>query len=159
MARTKKTKVVIKREKTSLGWAYRIYIDGTYMGAALTPTSAREGAKRMLAIYQRTGPCRAEKSLVNIPRMRYNPTEQWGIPTVRCVYQPGIRWGNQMKKIALILGALLAAGSVAKAQYGSGGYNSGVTNPSTHTVRPYITQQAQGGAAAHSDQSKHNANG
>ena len=29
MARTKKPKVHIKRQKTSLGWAYRIYIDGT----------------------------------------------------------------------------------------------------------------------------------
>jgi len=36
MPRTKKPKVQIKRRKTSLGWAYRIYIDGTYMGAGLT---------------------------------------------------------------------------------------------------------------------------
>ena len=32
MARGKKLKVQIKREKTSLGWAYRIYIGGMYMG-------------------------------------------------------------------------------------------------------------------------------
>jgi hypothetical protein len=47
MARTKKPKVQIKRQKTSLGWAYRIYIGGMYMGTALTQASAREGAKRM----------------------------------------------------------------------------------------------------------------
>ena len=34
MARTKKPKVQIKRQKVSLGWAYRIYIDGMYMGAS-----------------------------------------------------------------------------------------------------------------------------
>ena len=32
MARTKKPNVEIKRHKTSLGWPYRIYINGTYMG-------------------------------------------------------------------------------------------------------------------------------
>lgn len=53
MARTKKPKVQIKRERTSLGWAYRVYIDGAYMAAALTPASAREGAKRMLVVYNR----------------------------------------------------------------------------------------------------------
>jgi hypothetical protein len=53
MARTKKPKVQIKRQKVSLGWAYRIYIDGKYMGTGLTQTSARDGAKRMLAIYER----------------------------------------------------------------------------------------------------------
>ena len=53
MARTKKPKVQIKRQKTSLGWAYRIYIDGTYMGTGLTRASARDGAKRMLANYER----------------------------------------------------------------------------------------------------------
>ena len=31
MARTKKPKVQIKREKMSLGWAYNIYIDGMYV--------------------------------------------------------------------------------------------------------------------------------
>jgi len=36
MARTKKPKVQIKRQKVSLGWAYRIYIDGTYMGTGST---------------------------------------------------------------------------------------------------------------------------
>lgn len=49
MARSKKPKVQIKRTKTSLGWAYRIYIGGTYMGTGLTQASAREGAKQMLA--------------------------------------------------------------------------------------------------------------
>jgi hypothetical protein len=46
---TIKPKVQIKREKTSLGWAYRIYIDGHYVGTGLTQASAREGAKRVLA--------------------------------------------------------------------------------------------------------------
>ena len=41
----------IKRQKTSLGWAYRIYIDGTYMGTGLTQASARDGAKRMLVMW------------------------------------------------------------------------------------------------------------
>jgi hypothetical protein len=54
MARAKKPKVEIKRHKASLGWVYRIYIDRTYMGTGLTLTSAREGAKRMLAIHERT---------------------------------------------------------------------------------------------------------
>lgn len=54
MARAKKPKVQIKRTKTSLGWAYRIYIDGEYMGTGLTRASAQEGAKRMLRIYDRT---------------------------------------------------------------------------------------------------------
>ena len=53
MARTKKPKVQIKRQKVSLGWAYRIYIDGMYMGTGLTRASARDGAKRMLVIYDR----------------------------------------------------------------------------------------------------------
>jgi hypothetical protein len=52
MACIKKAKVQIKREETSLGFAYRIYIDGDYMGAGLTPESAREGAKRLLVIYE-----------------------------------------------------------------------------------------------------------
>ena len=51
MARTKKPKVQIKRQKVSLGWACRIYIDGMYMGTGLTRASARDGAKRMLANY------------------------------------------------------------------------------------------------------------
>jgi hypothetical protein len=50
----KKPKVQIKRQKTSLGRAYRIYIDGKYVGAGLTQASARDGAKRMLAVYERT---------------------------------------------------------------------------------------------------------
>ena len=53
MARTKNPKVQIRRQKTSLGWAYRIYIDGMYMGTGLTRASARDGAKRMLVVYER----------------------------------------------------------------------------------------------------------
>jgi hypothetical protein len=53
MPRTKKPKVQIKREKTSLGWAYRIYIGDMYMGTGLTRASARDGAKRMLVLYNR----------------------------------------------------------------------------------------------------------
>jgi len=53
MAHTKKPKVQIKRQKVSLGWAYRIYIEGMYMGTGLTRDSARDGAKRMLVIYDR----------------------------------------------------------------------------------------------------------
>ena len=49
ISRTKKPKVQIKRQKTSLGWAYRTYVDGTYMGTGLTQASARTGAQRMLA--------------------------------------------------------------------------------------------------------------
>jgi len=37
----------------SLGWAYRSYIDGGYMRAGLTRASARDGAQRMLANYQK----------------------------------------------------------------------------------------------------------
>ena len=51
--RTKNPKVQIKRQKVSLGWAYRIYIDGMYMGTGLTRASARDGAKRMLVVYER----------------------------------------------------------------------------------------------------------
>ena len=58
MARAKKPKVKIRRQKTSLGPAYRIYIDGMYMGAGLTLTSAREGAKQMLAVYERLNDAR-----------------------------------------------------------------------------------------------------
>jgi len=32
MAGTKEPKVQIKRQKVSLGWAYRIYVDGMYVG-------------------------------------------------------------------------------------------------------------------------------
>jgi hypothetical protein len=55
MARTQKLNVKIKRVKTSLGWAYRIYIDGKYLGTGLTQDSARTGAQRMLATYERAG--------------------------------------------------------------------------------------------------------
>jgi len=54
MPRTKKPKVQIKRTKTSLGWAYCIYIGGMYMGAGLTRESARVSVPRMLVIYDRT---------------------------------------------------------------------------------------------------------
>jgi hypothetical protein len=53
MARTKKSKVQIKRQKLSLGWAYRIYIDGMYMGAGLTRASASKAVSRMLVIYEK----------------------------------------------------------------------------------------------------------
>jgi len=49
MARAKKPKVQIKRQKVSLGWACRIYIDSMYMGTGLTRASARDGAEQMLA--------------------------------------------------------------------------------------------------------------
>lgn len=53
MASTKKPKVKIKRTKTSLGWCYRIYIDGMLMGAALSRDVAKKSMPRMLAIYER----------------------------------------------------------------------------------------------------------
>jgi hypothetical protein len=46
-------KSTIKKTKTSMGVAYRIYIDGMYMGAAFTQAGAREGAKRMFKVYER----------------------------------------------------------------------------------------------------------
>ena len=49
VSKSRKPKVQIKRERTSLGWAYRIYIDGKYAGAGLTRKSAEDGAKQMLA--------------------------------------------------------------------------------------------------------------
>jgi hypothetical protein len=48
MPRAIKPKVEIKRVKAALGSAYRIYIDGEYMGAGLTRESAREAAKRIV---------------------------------------------------------------------------------------------------------------
>ena len=53
MRRVKKPKVQIKRQRLSLGWAYRIYIDSNYMGTGLTQASARAGAQRMLANYEK----------------------------------------------------------------------------------------------------------
>jgi len=53
MARTKKTKVQIKRTTTSLGPAYRIIIDGRYAGTALTKASAQKAVPRLLAIHAR----------------------------------------------------------------------------------------------------------
>jgi len=50
---TIKPKVQIKREKTALGWAYRIYVGGTYMATALSRASAQKGAKRMIVIHNR----------------------------------------------------------------------------------------------------------
>ena len=44
----------IKREKTSLGWAHRIYIGGKQMGTAFTQASARKSVPRMLKSYERT---------------------------------------------------------------------------------------------------------
>jgi hypothetical protein len=49
---------VIKRQKVSLGWAHRIYIDGNYMGTGLTQASARDGAKRMLVVYEKAKRCK-----------------------------------------------------------------------------------------------------
>ncbi|MGB7278474.1 MAG: hypothetical protein WBD15_12075 [Pseudolabrys sp.] len=70
MARTKKPKVQIKRQKVSLGWAYRIYIDGMYMGTGLTRASARESIPRMLAIYERVNN-RALKDSIASSRVRH----------------------------------------------------------------------------------------
>jgi len=53
MARTKKLKVQIKCQKVSLGWAYRIYSDGMYMGTGLTMASARDSSQRMLPNYDK----------------------------------------------------------------------------------------------------------
>ena len=53
MSRPKKPKVQIKRTKTSLGWAYRIYVDGTYVATAMTRESARESVPRVLTIYEK----------------------------------------------------------------------------------------------------------
>jgi hypothetical protein len=53
VARTKKPKIQIKREQTSLGWAYRIYIDGMLMGAMLSLDAAYKSVPRMLAIYEK----------------------------------------------------------------------------------------------------------
>ena len=72
MARIKKPKVQIKRQKVSPGWAYRIYIDGVYMGAGLTRASARDGAKRMLVIYQRANN-RALKASIAASRVSEYP--------------------------------------------------------------------------------------
>ena len=73
MPRTKKPKVQIKREKTSLGWAYRIYVNGMYMGTGLTQEDARQAVTRMLAIYERTvpgviDPCPLLQSLLGVKR-------------------------------------------------------------------------------------------
>jgi len=51
MTHTKNPKVEIKREKTSLGSTYRIYIGGMLMGAALSRDSADKSVPRMLALY------------------------------------------------------------------------------------------------------------
>ena len=46
-------KIQIKRITTWMGTIYRIYIDGTYVGAASTQKTAHEGAKRMLHVLKR----------------------------------------------------------------------------------------------------------
>ena len=46
-------KIQIKRITTWMGTIYRIYIDGTYVGAASTQKTAHEGAKRMLHVLER----------------------------------------------------------------------------------------------------------
>jgi hypothetical protein len=43
--KSKKPKVTIKRQNTSLGWAYRIYVGGSYVGIGLTRKSAEGAAK------------------------------------------------------------------------------------------------------------------
>jgi hypothetical protein len=53
MPRPKKPKVTIRRERTSLGWAYVIRVDGMYVGTGLTKGSARESVPRVLAIYEK----------------------------------------------------------------------------------------------------------
>ena len=72
MARTKKPKVQIKRQKTSLGWAYRIYIDGSYMGTGLTQASASNSVPRMLVIYDRTNKDR--KASANVASAKHHVT-------------------------------------------------------------------------------------
>jgi len=68
MARTKKPKVQIRRMKTSLGLAYRIYIGGMYMATGLTEAEAREAVPRMLQIYERAN-SRALKSAIASSRL------------------------------------------------------------------------------------------
>jgi hypothetical protein len=51
-ARRHRSKIEIKKVQTWMGATYRIYIDGMYMGAASTPATAKEGARRMLPIYE-----------------------------------------------------------------------------------------------------------
>jgi len=55
VTRTKKPKVQIKQHR---GGAYRIYIEGNYVGAGLTRASAREGAKRCSSSTRRQGGAR-----------------------------------------------------------------------------------------------------
>ena len=43
----------------------RIYIDGMYMGTGLTRASARDGAQRMLVVYEKAG---RRKSPVTVSR-------------------------------------------------------------------------------------------
>ena len=52
MARSKKPKVQIKRQKTSLGWAYRIYIEHVHDRSEETPGDPFLG-ERMAAITTR----------------------------------------------------------------------------------------------------------
>jgi len=55
--KSKKPKVAIKRQNTSLGWAYRIYVGGSYVGIGLTRKSAegREVNARHLRTDSRLG--------------------------------------------------------------------------------------------------------
>ena len=71
MARTKKPKVQVRRQKVSLGWAYRIYIDGTYMGTGLTQASARTAAKQMLVNYEKA------KRRIALQMSAYDPKRTW----------------------------------------------------------------------------------
>jgi hypothetical protein len=53
MAKQLTPKIEIKKTNTWMGSVYRIYIDGRYFGAGFTQASAREGAKKMLHVYER----------------------------------------------------------------------------------------------------------
>lgn len=68
MRRTKKPKVQIKRERTSLGWAYRVYVDGGYMTTCLTLTAAHKCIPRVLKIYEKAN-SRALKSAIASSRV------------------------------------------------------------------------------------------
>ena len=65
MRHTKKPKVRIKRTKTSLGYAYRIYLDGAYAGTGLTQASAREARSECWRTARRQGG--ASLDLINEP--------------------------------------------------------------------------------------------
>jgi len=65
MQRAKKPNVQIKRQRGSLGWVYRIYIDGTYMATGLTRASARESVARMVELYDRVNSCALKSAIAS----------------------------------------------------------------------------------------------